>query len=81
MTENKPYKKFRAGQVSATIWNNEQTNKEGKTFEVKTIQLTKSYTTDEGKTWKDTNSFSLNDLPKIQLVILKAQEELLLSKE
>ena len=81
MTENNPYKKFRAGQVSATIWINEREGKDGKMFEAKTIQLTKSYTTDEGKTWKDTNSFSLNDLQKIQLVILKAQEELLLSKE
>ena len=77
--ENKPEKKFRAGQVSATIWSNEK-EKDGKSFEIKTIQVTKSYTTDDGKTWKDTNSFNVQDLPKLEVVVQKAKEYLLLSE-
>ena len=77
--ENKPEKKFRAGQISATIWSNEK-EKDGKKFDVKTIQVTKSYTTDDGKTWKDTNSFNVQDLPKLEVVVQKAKEYLLLSE-
>ena len=83
MTEgNKPYKKIRAGQVSATIWKNES-EKDGKKFDVFSIQFTKSYSVEENEqtVWKDTNSLQANDLAKAILVLQKAQEELFLTKE
>ena len=79
MTENKPENKFRAGQISATIWSNEKESN-GKKFDVKTIQIVKSYTTDDGKTWNDTNSFNVQDLAKLEVVVQKAKEYLLLSE-
>lgn len=83
MTEgNKPYKKIRAGQISATIWANEK-EANGKKFTAYTVQFTKSYGMEEnGQTvWKETNSLQPNDLAKALLVLQKAQEELFLKEE
>ena len=83
MTEgNKPYKKIRAGQISATIWKNEA-EKEGKKFDAFSIQFTKSYGVEEnGQTvWKDTNNLQPNDLAKALIVLKEAQKQLFLNME
>ena len=68
-----PEKKFRAGNISATIWKNEQTNKDGKAFEYFSVSLDRNYTDKDGN-WKSTNSFRALDLPKAALVLQKAHE-------
>lgn len=64
-----PLKKFSVGSVSATIWENE--GREGKNFF--SVKLEKSYK-DKNDEWKNSNTFSVSDLPKVRLVIDKAYE-------
>ncbi len=64
----KPEQKFRAGLISATVWNNE---KDGKEF--KTVSFEKNYKDKEGE-WKTTNSLSANDIPRALVVLSKAFE-------
>jgi hypothetical protein len=70
-----PEKKFRAGGVSATIWQN--TSEKG-TYA--TIKLSRSYL-DKDKAWKETNSFKQADLPKAALVLNEAFKYLQLKGE
>ena len=58
-----PEKEFRAGGVSATIWNNQQTIN-GNKMDVKSVQIQRNYQ-DDKKEWKKTGSFKQNDLPKL----------------
>ena len=70
--------KYKAGAISATIWNNE-TIKDGKPAAYKTISLQRSYKDKDGA-WKTTNSFRVADLPKAVVVLNKAFEHLVLSQ-
>ena len=69
--KNQPEKKFSTGAISATVWKNANTNKEGKVFESKTVSLQRRYTDKTGK-WQSTNSLRINDLPKAALVLEEA---------
>jgi len=60
---NKPAQTFKAGLITATIWKNEAKESE-KSFYTTTI--VRSYKK-EGEGWKETNSFNLDDLPKVNL--------------
>lgn len=63
-TEKKqPVNKIRIGNTSATIWLNE--GKDGSKYHTVTIE--RSYSKD-GKDWKNTNSYGVNDLPKVRMV-------------
>ncbi|MBU1201845.1 MAG: hypothetical protein KJ583_02600 [Nanoarchaeota archaeon] len=75
---NTPYKKFRAGAIVATVWENENTNKEGQKIAYKTVSFERSYK-DKNDNWQTTNSLRTNDLPKAILVLTKAFELLSLS--
>jgi len=66
----KPEKKFKAGPVSSTIWQN---NHEKGAFY--TISISRNYKDKEGN-WQSTNSLRLNDLPKATVVLQKAYEYL-----
>ncbi len=80
-TKKGPVKKFRAGAVSATVWNNpgkEFDGKEAATYS--TISLERSYKDKDGA-WKTTNSLRINDLPKVAVVVNKAYEFLVLNKD
>jgi hypothetical protein len=69
-----PEKKFVAGAISATVWNNEKsigTN----TVEMTSVSLARNYKDKDGK-WKSVSSLRLNDLPKAKLVLDKAYEYL-----
>ena len=79
MKENTPKKTFRAGAVSATVWNN-TTEKNGETVEYSTVTFERSYKDAQGK-WQTTNSLRVNDLPKAALVLNKAYEELALAEQ
>jgi len=73
--KNKPLKKFRAGSITATIWNN-TFDKDGKTQTYQTVSFERSYKDKEGN-WKTTNSLHIGDLPKGVLVLNKAFEFLI----
>jgi len=65
-----PEKKYRAGQVSATVWKNTkevEINGEKQNKDFYSVQVEKSYK--DGDDWKSTNNFNQNDLPKLSLVV------------
>ncbi len=76
MGKNLPEKKFRAGPITATIWQNE-TQRDGKTVSYNTISFERSYK-DKNDEWQTTNSLRMNDLPRAVLVLNKAYEFLAL---
>ena len=69
-----PFKKFRVGNVAATIW--QRNTEKGAMF---SIQVTKSYK-DKENNWKNTNSLGQNDLPKAILALQKSYEFLALNE-
>ena len=78
MEKNQPKKKFNAGAVSATVWENQATNKTtGQPVSYNTISLQRGYKDKEGN-WQSTNSLRVTDIPKAILVLQKAYEELTL---
>ena len=77
--KNLPEINFRAGAIVATIWNNENTTKEGEKVVYKTVSFERTYK-DKDDNWQTTNSLRMNDLPKASLVLNKAYEHLALSE-
>lgn len=67
-----PDKKFKAGAISATVWENKQDS-----FSYFTVSLERNYK-DKMGSWKTTNSMRINDLPKAKLALEKAYEYLVL---
>ena len=66
---NKPEKKFNCGSISASIWaNTKVVNSE--TVKLYSVTINKAYK--EGEEWKYTNSFNIEDLPKVALVANEA---------
>lgn len=78
-TGNVPEKKFSTGVISATVWRNVGTGKNG-AVEYNTVTLQRRYTDKDGK-WKSTSSLRVNDLPKATLVLQKAYEYLVLKED
>ena len=70
--ENQPEKKFRAGAIAATVWKN-QTEKDGKVVEYRTVSFDRNYQDKNGE-WNSTNSLRVSDLPRASLVLQKAYE-------
>ena len=77
-TTNRPIKKFQAGAVSATIWEN-QDKSDPQVF-YRTVSFDRTYK-DKGGSWKTTNSLRTADLPKAQIVLKKAYEFLILKED
>jgi len=75
---NLPEMKFRAGAVSATVWQNEG-QRDGEVTQFNTIAIERSYK-DKKDVWQKTNSLRINDLPKAALVLTKAYEYLVLNQ-
>ena len=65
----KPEKKFSCGPVSASIWA-KTIAVEGGTAKFYSVTITKAYK--EGEDWKYTNSFDIEDMPKVTLVATEA---------
>ena len=74
---NQPVQKFSTGAISATIWKNQGTGKDGQQTEFSSITLQRRYNKD-GK-WQSTAALRVNDLPKAALVLQKAYEYLVFS--
>ena len=66
----KPETKFKAGGITATVWQNIS---EKGTYA--TVKLARSYM-DKDKAWKETNSFRETDIPKAALVLQEAYKYL-----
>lgn len=73
--KNFPERKFRAGAVTATVWENSSVNKEGQEVSYRTISFERAYK-DKNDDWQTTNSLRVNDLPRAILVLTKAYESL-----
>lgn len=69
---NMPLRKFRAGAVTATVWNNQSA--EG---EFKTVSFERGYKDKDGN-WQNTGTLRVSDLPRASLVLQKAYEYLTL---
>jgi hypothetical protein len=67
-----PEKKFRAGNVTATVWKN-TIKVDGKDRITHNVNVEKSYV-DKDKAWQKTNSLNVNDLPRAILALQKAYE-------
>jgi hypothetical protein len=65
----KPEKKFSCGPISASIWSNTKVVT-GDTVKFYSVTINKAYK--EGEVWKHTNSFDIEDLPKVALVATEA---------
>ncbi len=76
--KKQPAKKFRAGPIVATIWEN-KTLKDGKELMYNTISFERNYK-DKNDQWQTTTALRTNDLPKAILVLSKAFEQLALSE-
>ena len=79
-SKNMPEMKFRAGPVSATVWQNTGKSKDGEENTYNTISIERNYK-DKNDVWQSTNSMRINDLPKASLVLKKAYEYLVLNQQ
>lgn len=79
MEKNIPEKKFRAGAVTATVWEN-TVDREGKVTSFNSVALERIYKDKDGN-WQTTSTFRLNDLPKLSLMAQKAYEYVLMKAE
>ena len=66
---NKPEKKFSCGSISASIWANTKVVN-GEAVKFYSVTINKAFK--EGDEWKYTNSFNIEDLPKVALVATEA---------
>lgn len=80
MEKNKPEKKFVAGAIAATIWANAGKGRNGEEVHFRTVAIDRRYR-DKNNEWKSTNSFRVNDLPRVSVVLNKAYEYLVLKEE
>ncbi len=76
-TKNIPEKRFSAGAISATVWQNAGKSKEGEDVEYRTVTFQRRYK-DKSGVWQTANSLRINDLPKASVVLQKTYEYLIL---
>lgn len=62
MAGQKPLCKIQAGQVSAALWENKLTTKDGNEMDVLKVTLQRRYKDKDGN-WKSSNSFGRNEIP------------------
>ena len=62
MVGQKPICKFQAGQVSAALWENKVTAKNGNEVDMLKVTVQRRFKDKDG-TWKSSNSFSRNEIP------------------
>lgn len=74
-----PKNTYRAGGVSATVWEN-TANVKGENVVFETVVVERSYKDKAGQ-WQKTNSFRSQDLPKVMLVAQQAYKELVMKQK
>src|SRR3989338_3147949 len=78
---NRPIKKWQSGNVQAAIFENEKESNTG-VVTYKTLSLSRSYKKKDEDMWRnEVIHLRRSDIPKVILVLEKAQEELLLNHE
>ena len=75
---SRPEKRFRCGNCEAAVFENE-IRKDGKILKLKKVSIQKRYRDTDGN-WNSTNSYDVNDLPKLKLVADEAYRYLALGK-
>jgi len=75
MTGQKPVAKFKAGMVSAAIWENQIEVKE-KTVTMLKATVQRRYKDKDGD-WKSSQSYSRNEIPLVVFCLQKAFEKML----
>ena len=78
-TPNTPVKKFKAGAISATIWENQSKDKQGEDISYNSVSFDRNYKDANGQ-WQKTSSLRMSDLPRAVLVLNKAYEFLALNR-
>ena len=81
MVGNRPIKKWRAANFEVAVWLNKRKTENGE-VEFKTVSLSRSYKKKDEDIWRsEVLNFRRLDIPKIQTLINKIQEELYLTKD
>jgi hypothetical protein len=71
--KNAPVAKFTAGLITVSVWENKAVNsRTGDQFLTHSVTLDRRYLDTDGTTWKSTNSYAPNDLPKLGLALSQA---------
>ena len=78
-TGNMPVKRFSAGAISVSIWQNSG-EKDGRQFEYSSMSIDRAYKDKEGA-WQHTGQLRTTDLPKAVVVLSKAYEFLVLKEK
>ena len=76
MVGQKPKAKFAAGTVSAALWENEVTARNGKQVTLLKATVERRYKDSDGN-WKSSGSFSRNDIPLAIYCLEKAFEAMI----
>ena len=79
MSGNMPVKKFSAGGVTVSVWENEALGKDGIVNTYPSVSMDKRYKDKSGE-WKSSKSMKRDDLPKAILALQKAYEFLALKE-
>ena len=80
MVSNLPIKKYRSGAIEGVIWANKRKQEDGTEFEFKTVTLRRSWRDKEQEIWREEKlNLRRQDLPKLQLIVQKLQEDLFLN--
>jgi len=72
----KPAAKFRAGQISSALWENEITTKNGHKATMLKASVQRRYKDRDGQ-WKSSGSFSRNEIPLAIYCLQKAFEKII----
>ena len=75
MTGQQPVAKFRAGQVSSALWENE-VDVSGRTVKILKATVQRRYKDRDGR-WQSSGSFSRNEIPLAIYCLQKAFEKIL----
>lgn len=74
----RPVKVFRAGNIKAAIWRRQNQESDRPSF---SIRLQKRYFDQDAKTFVDTEYLFAEDLPRVELVVRRAHEFIMLREE
>ncbi len=74
----KPEKKFSCGSITASLWAHTKVVN-GETVKLNSVTINKAFK--EGEDWKYTNSFNIEDLPKVALVANEAYRHVRLRED
>lgn len=72
---NRPFRKLAAGNIQVAIWQNE-----GKNSEFYTVTISRRFK-DKNDEWQNSNSFRLNDIPKVIAALQEAYKSMILKEQ